>query len=143
MGKTYKAVADNLATKIVDALSPETLGSCDPVCDMNLTELRDFWWAYCYDLISRLPMTNATQLEHSMRVLTTDADALLAANNATSEDFFRKRTEPRLGILQVTRFGFLHLVPTLAETIDPDLKAEVQALIEQKYGAPDKCGPTT
>ena len=136
MGKEYSAPSENLATETVALIPPETLGACDEFCDMSLVELRDFWWAYSYDLIRRLPSVKDAQ--QSPRMLTASADTLLAANDSTSTEFFMHRTEPRLGTIQVVRFAFKHLLPALAEKFSPDLKTEVQALILEKYGAKDK-----
>jgi|GEM_PF-2951264 len=134
MGKKYTAPTSNLATLVIDGLPPHVLGSCDPFCDMNLKELGDFWWTYCHNLISRLPTRQANRHDPLNRLLETDAQTLLDANNATANDFMQRRAEPRLGHVALTKFGLVHLLPALAERISPELKVETMDLVREKYG---------
>lgn len=135
MGKEYRVDMENLATNVINKLTAPELGSCDRECGMSLVELRDFWFTYCHDLISRLPSTLDEERKKTVRVLMTNAQGLLLANDQVCHEYIRRRVEPRLGHVPLVRFGYVHLLPALAEHISPELKAEINKLIFEKYGS--------
>lgn len=136
MGKEYRANMENLATSVINKITAPEFGACDEHCDMSLVELRDFWFTYCHDILSRLPnMVDQDRSKKTVRLLMTNAQRLLEANDHVCHDYIRRRVEPRLGHVPMVRFGYIHLLPILAEHISPALKAEVKALIFEKYGS--------
>ena len=128
MGEAYTIDTTNTANDVIASLKPEVLGACDPLCDMNLTELRNFWWAYCYAIIQQLPpnVSNRTRM--------TSAETLIEVNDKVAEDFISRRVETRLGRMQIIQFGLLHLLPALAAKFSPVLRDEVERIMRDKYG---------
>ncbi len=135
MGKEYRVDIENLATTVINKFTAPEFGSCDKDCDMSLVELRDFWFMYCHDLITRLPSMLDRGQKRTVRVLMTNAQRLLEANDQVCHEYIRRRVEPRLGHVPLVRFGYTHLLPTLAGHISPELKTEIRQLIFEKYGS--------
>jgi len=128
MGEAYTIDTQNTANEVIASLKPEVLGACDPLCGMSLTELRNFWWTYCYFILQQLPV------DVNPRTRMASAETLLEVNNAVAEDFIERRVETRLGRMQIVHFGLLHLLPAMAVKFSPDLKTEVERIIHAKYG---------